>query len=232
MPATWTIGDIHGCIRTFRYMVEELLHIQPGDTLVLLGDLIDRGPDSKAVIDLCLDLRYGGVILHALRGNHEEMLLRADESDDAFNQWMRNSGMTTLHDFGVQCDTFTGREALKEIPVRYMDFFRQMPYYLETNNAFLVHAGINEILDNPLDDTDTMIWIRQESYHMPFLKNRKLIHGHTPWPVKRVLAQQYAPSRLVYNLDAGCIHTGFPGYSHLAAMNLETGEIKATPNQE
>src|SRR5215218_1348691 len=95
----YAISDIHGCCKTFRYMVEEVLHLQASDQLFLLGDYIDRGPDSKGVIDFILELRAKGYRVETLMGNHEFMMLETWEDASYLPLWLRNGGDTTLASF-------------------------------------------------------------------------------------------------------------------------------------
>lgn len=73
----WVIGDVHGCIKTLRALMED--KIQPGrqDRLIFVGDYVDRGPDSKGVVSYLMELRLMGYHLTLLKGNHEDMMLRS-----------------------------------------------------------------------------------------------------------------------------------------------------------
>ena len=114
------ISDIHGCIRTFRYLLEEKIRLQPEDHLFLLGDFIDRGPNSKGVIDYILELQQSGYQLTCLLGNHEEMLLRSFTESLMRDVWESNGGMETMMSFGIR--------TAEEIPDLYMDFFTYLVY--------------------------------------------------------------------------------------------------------
>lgn len=94
MKRTFVIPDIHGCCRTFRQLLFHRLELQKTDTLYLLGDYIDRGPDSKGVIDTILELQRDGYDVQAIKGNHEEMLIETFESgsDESLMNWMENWG--------------------------------------------------------------------------------------------------------------------------------------------
>ena len=232
MGSRWVIGDIHGCIATFQAMVEKEIGLQPDDTLFLLGDLIDRGPDSKAVIDYILRLQEQAYDVRSIIGNHEVMLLDAIRSERQYILWMSNAGMTTLHNFGIDMERYPGPEGVRRIPARYLDFFQQMPYYIESEGFFLVHAGLNPESLHPLDDTDTMIWTRREAYHSDFLKGRKLIHGHSPLHREEILRRLSDRDAQIYNLDGGCLYTDFPGLGNLVAMNIDSGESRMVRNLE
>src|SRR5438876_897645 len=99
----FVISDIHGCLKTFRYLLEDIIHYTKSDTLYLLGDYIDRGPDSKGVIDYILSLKERGYRIYPLKGNHEQLLLDAyEEAPFAEKAWLRNGGENTLKSFGVK----------------------------------------------------------------------------------------------------------------------------------
>lgn len=232
MNHRWVIGDIHGCIKTLRHLVEEEISPSSEDVLFFLGDLVDRGVNSKGVVDYILSLRDQSLDLRVIRGNHEVMLLGAGTSEERFELWMRNGGYTTLSDFRIRVDSFSGPEAARKIPMEYIDFFNKLPWYLETEGFFLVHAGLNPVSRDPLDDTDAMVWSREEEYPEDLLKGRKLIHGHTPVPAESILLRIADPRSRIINLDGGCVYRGFPGLGHLVALNLETGELKSVPNKE
>lgn len=232
MSHRWVIGDIHGCISTLRHLIEDKIRPSAHDTVFLLGDLIDRGPGNRKVLDYIISLQKQQVDLRAIVGNHEAMLLGAASSEENFMLWMRNGGATTLRDFGVGIDSFTGREAADLIPSGYINFLTNLPWYIETEGFFLVHAGLNASGSDPLRDTYTMIWTRNEDYNYKFLGGRKLVHGHTPSPLQEILNRLQDPASLVYNLDGGCVYRDYHGLGNLIALNLDTREPVIVQNRE
>jgi serine/threonine protein phosphatase 1 len=211
MARNIAIGDIHGCAETLQAL---LTRIAPGseDALYFLGDYIDRGPDSRGVIDTILDLINRGIPVHALRGNHEQLLLDSLHDRSARQTWLANGGDTTLRSFGIS-------EA-HQLPEEYMNFFDETLPYGVCGDVILAHAGLNFSADDPLQDLYAMMWTRNPFIDMQWLDGRRLVHGHTPKPLETILAQE-GP---VFNLDAGCVYDR-PGYGSLVAMNLETGEM-------
>jgi len=226
------VGDIHGCIRTFRMLVEEKIKLKKTDTLFLTGDYIDRGPDSKAVTDYIMRLRKESYEVVALMGNHEYLLLHAMESWEYFKLWMLNSGGTTLHDFGIDTENHAGPEAISRIPAPYLDFFRDLRYFAETPGFFITHGCFEGRTENPLEDVSSMIWRRIESYNETFLCGRKLIHGHIPMPVEEIRRRVDDPASLILNLDAGCVYVNKPGLGYLAALDLDSLNLFALKNCE
>ncbi|MEP6597398.1 MAG: metallophosphoesterase, partial [Ginsengibacter sp.] len=81
MPRIFAIGDIHGCSKTFRKLLIEKINIQKSDEIYCIGDYIDRGEDSKGVIDFISQMRDKNYQIHTLRGNHEEMMLHSAENE-------------------------------------------------------------------------------------------------------------------------------------------------------
>src|SRR5665213_2268282 len=101
MPRILAIGDVHGCAVALQNLVKSV-RIRPDDTLVMLGDYIDRGPDSKGVLELLCELRYNTNLI-ALRGNHEAMLLESLQSADARKGWINGiaGGRATLQSYNA-----------------------------------------------------------------------------------------------------------------------------------
>jgi len=102
MGRLFAISDIHGCFKPFYELVVKEIDLKKEDRLILLGDYIDRGEQSKEVIDFIIDLKKSGFNITVLTGNHEQMLL--DAYHDEMNEylWFMNSGMATLISFGIE----------------------------------------------------------------------------------------------------------------------------------
>jgi serine/threonine protein phosphatase 1 len=210
----FVIPDIHGCALTFRALVENAIRLQPEDSLYLLGDYIDRGPRSRELLDTILDLRKHGFHVEALRGNHEEMLLNADDSLMNFRLWIINGGHATLDSFKV--------ERAGEIPSRYLDFLKNLRYFIELEDFVLVHACLDFQNENPFSDRETMLWARYCDADISRIGNRRLITGHTPIP-REALIKGIEAERIL--LDNGCVYKGAPGLGSLAALELNSMAI-------
>lgn len=218
-PRRLVIPDIHGCARTFRHLVEEVVRFEPGDTLYLLGDLIDRGPRSKEVLDTVLRLQAAGLAVVPLRGNHEQMLLDAGRDLDDFRLWMINGGGVTLANFGVKdtCD----------IPLEYREFLASLPYYVELEEFILVHAGLNFLIPDPLRDRAAMLWARQYVVDRELIGGRRLICGHTPQ--SRTAIRQSLTTDLIL-LDNGCVYRHHPELGCLTALDLDSMALSFQEN--
>ncbi|QNF35408.1 serine/threonine protein phosphatase [Adhaeribacter swui] len=220
----FAISDIHGCAKTFRYLVEERLQIKPTDQLFLLGDYIDRGPDSKGVIDFILELRSKGFRVTTLMGNHEAMLLQAPENAQYLSAWLRNGGQAALQSFNAK--------QVSDIPSVYWNFLKNLEYYKELPDYLLVHAGFNFKVANPFADFESMIWIRNFIVKEKFTQGRRIVHGHTPTMDFEIKARVGPPAHSVINIDGGCVYTWPPGLGKLVALNLDTLELNIEENRD
>jgi serine/threonine protein phosphatase 1 len=215
------VGDIHGCAKTFRKLLLDGLKIRKSDTLYCIGDYIDRGPDSKGVIDFILELRGKGFKIRTLRGNHEQLMLDSIKGEEEEKQWVSNGGEETLESFGIT--------SYRDMKLEYQDFFKKTRYYLVNGLYIFVHAGLNFGPEDPFEDRDAMLWIRNFVLDKQKLGDRIIIHGHTPKPLEEIVN----PERdNVYNLDAGCVYKDRPGHGYLVALNLTDREWMAVKNCE
>lgn len=220
----FAISDIHGCAKTFRFLVEERLQLQSADQLFLLGDYIDRGPDSKGVLDYIMELQAKNFKVSTLMGNHESLLLQAPENPQYLTTWLRNGGQTTLQSFNAQ--------QLADIPTRYINFLAKLDYYLELPDYLLVHAGFNFKSANPFIDFEAMIWIRHFEVKEKFTQGRRIVHGHTPTMSSEIISSLGPPADSVINIDGGCVYTWPPGLGKLVALNLDTLEVIMVDNRD
>jgi serine/threonine protein phosphatase 1 len=220
-PRRFVIPDIHGCDETFSTLLNDVIRLQPTDELYLLGDFIDRGPRSKGVLDSILRLRRDGFSVHALRGNHEEMLLRSNDSLSSFELWMTNGGKTTLNSFNV--------ESAYEIPHHYRNFLVSLPNYIVLDDFILVHACMNFDIPDPFADPEAMLWARSCEVKRELLGGRRLVCGHTP--VSRdAVRQSLATDRIM--LDNGCVYKGNARLGSLAALELNSMSLYFQENIE
>lgn len=229
MPQHFAISDIHGCCETFLALLAKL-ELVAGDTLFLLGDYIDRGMQSKQVIDHIWKLQAAGIQVHCLRGNHEQLLLdsilerknnkkegKTDESK--FQHWFtRCGGLETMMSFDCHHPL--------EIPLKYRRFFEQLPFHLSYKNYLFVHAGLSFRLhpQKPLDDTHALIWERYWYGELDYkwLGERILVHGHTTITRAEILKRLEAmPQKQFLNIDNGCYRKKKIGMGRLCAFDLD-----------
>ena len=115
------IGDIHGCMDPFRELVEKKIRIRKSDRIVLLGDYIDRGYQSREVVDYIIDLQNQGFDIIPLMGNHESMLIDSLGSEQSMYNWSMNGGSETLFSFGIKSSI--------ELEFKYLQFFENLLFY-------------------------------------------------------------------------------------------------------
>ncbi|HEY2343762.1 MAG TPA: metallophosphoesterase family protein [Chthoniobacteraceae bacterium] len=167
------IGDIHGCIRSLNGLLETI-QPQKSDTLIFLGDYIDRGPDSYQVIETIIDLNKRCNVV-ALMGNHEQMLGWADANPESLMDWLRQGGNATL-------DSYRNRGMLRGfagIPERHRHFiFEQTLAYWETDERIYVHASVEPETDL-FEQTD--LYLLWEKFRDPMVhkSGKQIICGHT-----------------------------------------------------
>ncbi len=205
----FAIGDIHGCAKTLTHLLFNVLHITIDDLIYFLGDYIDRGPDSKGVIDTILALQRNAYSVKCVRGNHEDLFIESDNSPSAFAIFIQNGGKTTLKSFKIS--------SYKELPHNYMQFFESTKSHFIEKNFILTHAGLDFERNDIFVNTEAMMWSRGFDRHQPKLGNRYLIHGHTPMLLETIVQQ----NQNCINIDAGCVFNGknnIKGY--LVALDL------------
>lgn len=207
------IGDIHGCSQA----LESLLNaIAPGpqDTIVTLGDYVDRGPDSRAVIDRLIRLGKETHLV-ALFGNHEQMMLDVIEGVVPYTSWTQHGGVETLDSYGFQ-------GTMDFLPQSHREFFESMVDYYETETHFFVHA--NYEADLPLDQQSLEV-IRWRSLREflpdPHYSGRIAVVGHTANPQAQILNMGY-----LIALDTYCYGGGL-----LSAIDVLSGEIWQTSQE-
>ena len=222
------IGDIHGCCKSLKGLLEKKIRITKKDQIIFIGDYIDRGPDSKGVLDYLLALKEEGYKLVFIRGNHEEMLIESFSSQTYFQPWMNNGGGATLKSFGISQEEYLAPGGNK-IPEVYMDFLSSTTYYIELEKCF---AGFNFHDKRPFDDLDAMIWSRNFDYDRGLAKGKKVIHGHTPTTLESIRATLFDPESSLINIDAGCVYTDHSGMGNLLGLNLDNMQLFVQSNVE
>ncbi len=174
----FVIGDLHGCADELEVLLDALQPSQV-DTLVFLGDYIDRGPNSAGVVERLLRLREEGVRCVFLKGNHEDMFLDflglGGHYGDAF---LFNGGYATLDSYGVQRSA--GTELAQQLPAAHRQFFLGLQLTYTTGNFLCVHAGINPLLPLEEQREEELLWIREEFLRCPHRLGRIVLFGHTP----------------------------------------------------
>ena len=211
----YVIGDVHGRDKEFETLlslVEADMQKQPSENdifLIQIGDLIDRGPASKAVVERCmaLETQFPKAKVVVIKGNHEQALLDAYEKQDEHQAhlWFRHAhghggGIRTLESYGAMNVEDSPKEIIKAvqkyIPQNHINYLTHLPTSFADGNYFFAHAGVDPEVPLSEQKDDDLIDIRHPflMYEKPFEK--VIVHGHTPRRNGEIL-----PNRV--NTDAG-----------------------------
>jgi len=228
----FAIGDIHGCLKTLKALVENEIQLGKDDELFFVGDFIDRGPDSKGVLDYIGSLISDGYKIQSVMGNHEEMLLESLTDERFLAEWLYNGAESTLNSFGIDTALFVNADSVNPIHQDYIDQLSSLPYFIELQDFIIVHAGINFYMKNPYDDKQAMVWSRDMQFDAEKSSGRSVIHGHTPVSLNKIEKQVSNPDPGLINIDGGCVYTSYPQLGNLIALDLDSREIICQPNIE
>ncbi len=229
---TWVIPDIHGCLLTLKTLIEFQIAPEQGDEMIFIGDYIDRGPDSKGVIDYIMGLEDGGFKVRKLMGNHEDYAITAWEEDQDAKSFL---GIRPKTKTQKEWEVYGGKQTLqsfdadrpRDIPEKYINWMKNLEYFVELDNFILVHAGINFEIEDPLEDNYSMIWIREFEVISEKIKNKKIIHGHVPVNLEFIDMQVNTPDSKFIDLDNGIYFSNRPGYGNLVALEINSMEYVA-----
>ena len=187
MKRTIMISDIHGCIKPLNQLLNLIGYNPTDDHLILIGDYVDRGPDSKAVVDRVMDLvRNHGAI--ALRGNHDQRLydLVNSQSRDVRTKFLEHGGIQTIQSYCGSDSEITeerlnqGIEIIRTNFQHHIDFLGQLPLYSEDEHHIYVHAGLNpKFVDWKKQPERDFMYIKDDFIRSSFDLKKKVIFGHT-----------------------------------------------------
>lgn len=216
------IGDIHGCYDELVRLIG-VIDPQANDTLVFVGDYIDRGVNSSAVLDFIIELG-GRCNVIALKGNHESMMQSAFLERDKhirakwiFN-WLRNGASETLQSYGLGLECFDDKDLLPTKVKQHLNFINSMPTYHITDTHIFVHATPRPNIEISEQCEMDLLWRREgriDKYlGYNHVSGKTIISGHT--------AQANGKPKALSNkniiIDSGCFHTGW-----LTALDINTG---------
>lgn len=193
MSYTFAIGDIHGCHAELERLLQRIQWARPvGGTVVFLGDYVDRGQNSKAVIET---IRNGptkpGWKWIALKGNHEDMMVDAHRAGGDVMLWVGNGGGDTLASFGN-----------RQIPDDVLEWADALPLYHADKHRIFVHAGLDETVPLDCQTEHGLLWSRKPPHYSGEYGGFHVCHGHTPYPTNPVTISNRT------NVDSGCVFWG------------------------
>jgi len=193
----FAVGDVHGCLDKLLELLDRCRRFANGrpSTFIFLGDFIDRGHDSRGVVETVMNMKtIDPERVIALAGNHEE-LLRLTDTSTGMGRWLINGGGATLRSYGVSSP--------KDLPAAHLAFFQGLPTFYDDGQRLFVHAGIRPGIPLEQQARDDLLWIRE-----PFLSSttnygRLIVHGHSPTdgPMPDI-----KPNRV--NVDTGAVFGG------------------------
>lgn len=217
---TIVVGDIHGCIDEFKELVKKVSYDPTKDRLILLGDLVDRGPDSVAVVRLAREMG-----LECVMGNHEHK----------FVKWFRSQGS--------RVDVYDRRDYYGHLDDQDINYIMNMPTYIELDDLIIVHAGVKPGISLSNQTKDDLMYLRYTDEDRKFISLKKInklgkeevgakfwtefwsgpksvVYGHNVHSYDDPLIEEKAPGVVCYGIDTGCCFGG-----HLTALIWETREI-------
>jgi Calcineurin-like phosphoesterase. len=204
----YAIGDIHGCLSLLKKMekaiLEDAASVEGEKWIVLLGDYVDRGPESAGVLDHLTHAPPEGLKRFCLAGNHEELMLSYLSRPDPSHLWLGLGGRDTLRSYGIgeASERKTSMRSLLEshVPSEHLDFLRTAPALLAVPGYVFVHGGLRNGVPPPQQADADLLWLRPDTTNTPH-EDFVLIHGHTPVREVEMIAGRI-------NVDTGAYASG------------------------
>ena len=220
----FVVGDIHGCFLTFKALLDKI-QLSKKDQLFLLGDYVDRGPHSQEVLDFIIELLESGYQVYPLMGNHEADLIAYIDEEPQYLLWH------------LKKNKYAGILENGSVKKKYIDFLNSLPYYYDTEDFYLVHAGFNFKKDRPFEEKKDMLELRRMEPDDSKLNGRRIIHGHQPVYMDEII-QKVDNRNVTIPLDNGVPYIKpHKVYDHtklgsLCCLNLDTFELINQENIE
>lgn len=231
----YAVGDTHGCHDLlYRLLVEiedDLSRTRPAEPplFVFLGDYIDRGPDSRGVVQTLVSMRgKPSIDVRFIRGNHEQAMLDFLDGVDNSEAWLFYGGLETLESYGARPASVNPAELVvsdireglrRRLPSRHETFLRETVLMAEVGDYEFVHAGVRPGIPMDAQVADDLIWIRDDFLRSKLPSERVVVHGHTP------AESPYFDHRRI-GLDTGAYLTGVLSAARL--FGTEQSVIQAT----
>ncbi len=212
----FAIGDIHGCSKTFKAVLKQI-NLNHDDQLFIMGDMINRGPKSDKVLDRIIKLRGKGFQVFILKGNHEDMVLKA-------NKQGQESLMRLLSIYKSECLAING-----QLNPVYEDLLDHAYHYFILDDFYLVHAGFDFSKPNPFEDTRSMMYIKDFKPNKIKLNDKRVVLGHSPRSIGEIIHRLKSDRRKIH-IDNGCINHKTIGQGNLICLNLDTLGITLQQN--
>lgn len=205
----FAIGDIHGCANTFIKLIDRL-DISTSDQIFLLGDFINKGKDSKAVIDTVLKLQETDFQIYPIKGNHEQSFLMAYGCGvDFFVNYLEKNNADEFLESEIEM---------------YLDFFDQLEYCYDLGDYSVSHS---EFLENEKSLYRGMTGLFSQVNFLiedDYLKDKKQVVGHAVRTIPNIKTSIKSNDKIIY-LDSGCVYNEVEELGYLTAFNLDTHEL-------
>ncbi len=218
----YAIGDIHGCLDKLQRLLEVIRYDPAADRLIFLGDYIDRGPDSKGVLDLLVRLQQENPAHVFLMGNHEENFLaylQAWEQDAQSAAWLSEpffagGGTATLQSYEPRLRHEHDQRVREAIPPAHVQFLSTLPLYWTDKHYLAVHAGVRPGIPLVHQKPNDLLRIRAPFLDVPHGLGYYVVFGHTPFRIVRRDVDKIG-------IDTGACYAQL-GYGTLTAFCLQT----------
>ncbi len=232
------MGDIHGRLDVLgpllRDIADDVAASRPAKPplLIFLGDYVDRGPDSKGVVDLILQMKtYDWIETRVLKGNHEEALLRfLYEPDRMGSRWVDLGGTSTLASYGVQLPLTrtdpefwvrAGDKFASVLPAAHRRFYETLELMITVGDYAFVHAGVRPGVPLEKQAEDDLLWIRYEFLEASGPHGKVIVHGHT-------ISEKAQLTRWRLGIDTGAFATGVLTAVRLDVEDQRLMQVRAT----
>jgi len=206
-PRLLAVGDIHGCLPALETLLATV-QPQPDDTLVALGDYVDRGPKSREVIERLIQLQRQCRLIPLL-GNHDQMMLMVhDGQRELYIDWLLFGGSATMQSYGI--------EDAQDLPAAHVDFLRSCRLFHETERHFFVHGNYQAELPLDQQPNEAVMWESLKARRPgPHISGKIAIVGHSSQKSGEILDLGYLK----------CIDTWCYGNGWLTALDVESGQV-------
>ncbi|BDS12662.1 metallophosphoesterase family protein [Aureispira anguillae] len=211
----FVIGDVHGCFLTLSALIQQI-NLQQEDQLIFLGDVINKGNDSRKVLDylMQLELEYE---LYCIKGNHEHNLLTA-----------YSCGMDFFEDF---LHAYHADDLMDGDLYAYLDFCAKMAYYIETPTHIFSHLGFSPSIPYPISDTRAYFHNQNIEISTTAIQSKKQVHGHLTVALKTI-QEAVNGEQTIINIDGGCCYKKIEGLGHLCALEITHNTLYVQKNLE